>query len=248
MKIKNKKMAAAAIGMLLITAAGTGVTLGYLNAAESVVNTFTVGDLKLGLQEPEWEPSEGDGQNIFPGYSVYKNPTIKNITPGKNGEQMCYVRMCISVCNDRGEEITDHTSLELIKSTIRYDDSYNGTYEQKGSGEKIVEGRIPGYSLEEMEQLPMINPVFRVDEKRSTSNRIVCNYMGESENGLFPAGEEAVLFTDIVIPTHWTAREVEKAGDFQIIVSAQAIQSAGFADQAEAFSALDLELAGGEKA
>ncbi|MDO5540167.1 MAG: SipW-dependent-type signal peptide-containing protein [Eubacteriales bacterium] len=247
MKSRNKKIIAAA-GMFLLAAAGTGVTLGYLNAGESVVNTFTVGDLKLGLQEPEWEPEKGDGQNIFPGYSVYKNPTIKNITPGNNGEQTCYVRMCISICNGNGEDITDNTALELIKSTLRYDDSYNGTYDQKGEGQKITEGRIPGYSLRELEKLPMINPVFAIDESRSSANRIVCNYMGESDRGLFHIGDEAVLFTDIAIPIHWTGQEMEKAGDFQIIVSAEAIQSAGFSSQEEAFSALDVELAGGKQA
>ena len=35
-------------------------------------NVFTTGDLDIGLKEPDWDPNENDGKNMYPGYTVYK--------------------------------------------------------------------------------------------------------------------------------------------------------------------------------
>lgn len=242
--MKNKAAIITAVMVILLLVAGTGLTIGYLSTKESVVNVFTVGELKLGLKEPDWEPDKGDGKNVCPGYSVYKNPTVKNLTKKEAGQQPCYVRMSIRICDEQGEKITDEQALELIRSTIHFDDTYNGTYEKQGQGEKIAEGKLPGYSLEELEKLPMINPLFQIDQERSSKNVIVCNYVGRDNTGLFPMGEEAALFTGIAIPTDWTAADMEKVGNFQLLLSAEAIQSAGFPDSKTAFSALDEEMEG----
>lgn len=242
--MRNKAAIITAVAGILLLLSGTGLTIGYLNTRESVVNVFTVGELKLGLEESDWEPNKGDGKNVCPGYCVYKNPTVKNLTRNEPGQQPCYVRMSISICDEKGEKITDEQALNLIRSTIHFDDTYNGTYEKQGQGEKIVEGKLPGYSLEELEKLPMINPLFQIDEERSSKNVIVCNYVGADNKGLFPVGAEAALFTAIAIPTHWTAADMEKVGDFQLLLSAEAIQSAGFSDSKAAFSALDAETEG----
>gem|GEM_PF-6038913 len=246
MKRRTIRAAIAAGSIILLAGAAAGITMGYLHESQSLTNTFTVGELSVGLKETDWDEGEGDGRWICPGYSAYKNPTIKNITPQKEGAGPCYARMCITICDEKGKEITDAQALALIKSTVRYDDTYSGTYEKKGKGEKITQGRIPGYSLQELEKLPMINPLFEIDQKRSTASRIVCNYMGKARDGLLQIGEEKVLFTDIAVPIHWTAEEMKKVGNFRINVSAEAIQSAGFSGQEQALSALDAEAGGQE--
>ena len=50
--------------------------------------------------------------------------------------------------------------------------------------------------------------------------------------------EEAVLFTDIAIPTEWGVKEIKKIGRFQIEVTAEAIQANGFASASDAFQVL----------
>ena len=47
-----------------------------------------------------------------------------------------------------------------------------------------------------------------------------------------------MLFTNVVIPTNWGNKDMEQIGRFQIIVSAEAIQSNGFASAQDAFAAL----------
>ena len=39
---------------------------------------------------------------MYPGYTVYKNPTVKNITSDKNGDEPCYVRMSVDILNSQG--------------------------------------------------------------------------------------------------------------------------------------------------
>lgn len=234
--------AAIVVAVLALLASGAAITMSYLTSRESVTNTFTVGDLEIGLKEPDWDPNEGDGSNVYPGYSVYKNPTVKNITSSRNGEEPCYVRMRVRFL-DGGALITDTQRLDLIKTMIRYDSTYTGNYESKGSARTLAQGRIPGYSLAELQSLPMINPVFTVDQARSTASEIICRYMGASGDGILRIGEQATLFTTLGVPTEWTNREMALLGDFQIEVKAEAIQSSGFASQNAAFDALDQEIA-----
>lgn len=240
--VKALGIAAMLLALVFVSIQGT---LAYLTSRQSLSNTFTVGDLEIGLQEPDWNPEEGDGVNVYPGYSVYKNPTVKNITSSKNGEEPCYARMRILLADSSGTPVTDAGRLELMKTMIRYDSTYTGSYEQTGTAKKLVQGRIPGYALAELELLPMINPLFEVDAQRSTENEIVCNYMGEDGKGILKIGGEAVLFTTLALPTEWKNEQIKTLGDFQIIVKAEAIQASGFAGQKEALAALDEELRSG---
>lgn len=237
--IKTAGIAAALLALVFVSIQGT---LAYLTSRESLANTFTVGDLEIGLQEPDWNPEDGDGVNVYPGYSVYKNPTVKNITSDKNGEEPCYARMRILLADSNGTPVTDAGRLALMKAMIRYDSTYTGSYEQTGTAKKLVQGRIPGYSLAELETLPMINPLFEIDTERTTENEIVCNYMGDDAKGILKIGEQAVLFTTLALPTEWKNEQIRTLGDFQIIVKAEAIQASGFAGQKEALAALDEEM------
>ncbi len=76
-------------GFLTITGTGIRGVYSYFTQKESVANVFTVGDLKVGLRETEWEQQEGDGKNMYPGYTAYKNPTVKNMKSGNKDTQPC---------------------------------------------------------------------------------------------------------------------------------------------------------------
>ncbi len=242
MRKRRTGIIVAAAAAAAVFAVGVRQTLAYLTSRESVVNTFTVGDLDIGFKEPEWDPSEGDGENVYPGYSVYKNPTVKNVTSPKNGEEPCYARIRVTLADSAGEPIADSGRTALIKKMIRFDDTYSGTYEEKGSGKNIVQGAIPGYSIQQMERLPMINPLFSIDSGRTTDHEIVCNYMGSDHSGILNIGEQATLFTTLAVPVEWGNDEMKLLGDFQILVKAEAIQAKGFASQSAAFEALDREM------
>lgn len=249
MKIKGKTLVTLA-GLLLVGSIGVGSTVAYFTESDSKTNVFTMGDLDIGLEEPEWDPdpddgSTPDGTNMYPGCTVYKNPTIKNLTSGKNGEAPCYARIRINIQDASGSLIRKQSMLDLIYQTIYFDSTYNGSYDEKGTSTGLIEGRIPGYSLKELKAYPRVNPLFELDETRSTASQLVYNYMGKDGSGILNIGDEAALFTNIVIPTDWNQTHFTLIGDFQLDIEAECIQSSGFADQSAAFEALDREIAQG---
>ena len=225
---------------------GIGNTMAYFTEHAVQTNVFTTGDLDIGLKEPGWDPEENDGKNMYPGYTVYKNPTVKNITSDKNGDEPCYVRMTVDILNSQGSPVTDSQALNLIYKTIYFDKTFNGSYDKKeGTGTGLIQDRIPGYSLAQLASYPLVNPLWIKDTSRSTASKLVFNYMGEKGNGILNIGEESVLFTNIVIPTDWNQIQMQKVGNYQLKVTAQAIQSKGFATQSEAYRMLDEEIKGG---
>ena len=221
-------------------------TMAYFTENAVQTNVFTTGDLDIGLKEPGWDPEDNDGKNMYPGYTVYKNPTVKNITSDKNGDEPCYVRMTVDILNNQGSPVTDNQALNLIYKTIYFDKTFNGSYDKKeGYGTGLVQDRIPGYSLAQLASYPMVNPLWVKDTSRSTASSLVFNYMGEKGDGILDIGEESTLFTNVVIPTDWNQTQMQKVGNYQLKVTAQAIQSKGFASQSEAYRMLDEEIKGG---
>lgn len=238
-KIEVKKMGKKAVGVMaavLVCAAGAYQTYSYFTEKEEVTNVFTVGDFDISLKESEWNSQDGDGVNMYPGYTVYKNPTVKNMTDHKVGEQPCYLQMRMKVQNENGEMITDQKTLDMIRKTIRYDSSYTGNWEKTGEAEKLQQSRIPGYSESDLTDIPMVNPSFK-EVNTGKPGEYLFQY-GGGDDGILKAEDEVVLFTNIVIPTNWGNTDMAQVGKFQILVSAEAIQSKGFATAEDAFRVL----------
>lgn len=83
--MKKKKIAALITSLALVGVVVVGGTLAYLTAqTETVENVFTVGNVSIDVEEPDWNPDDAD--ELYPGAEVKKNPQIKNI--GKNSGYM----------------------------------------------------------------------------------------------------------------------------------------------------------------
>ena len=244
----NRRIAGVAAAGLAVTLAGIlmGSTSSFFTDQDAKANTFTTGDLDITLREPEWDPKKDeDGKNLYPGCTLYKNPTIKNVTDEKKGAEPCYARMTIQILDNAGKEITDTKTLDLVYQTIYYDKNFrsNGqTGEESSAG--LIQGREPGYCLAELSDYPMVNPLWKKDEQRSKAACLVYNYQGTNGRGILETGEESTLFTTIVIPTDWGNEQIQRLRDFRLSVTVQAIQAVGFANMEEAQEAMD-QLSGG---
>lgn len=84
---KNIVIAAALIAVLAI-----GSTCAYFVDRDSVTNYFTVGDVEISVEEPNWD--EASGENILPNSVISKDPQIKN-----TGANEAYVFMKVRVPN-----------------------------------------------------------------------------------------------------------------------------------------------------
>ncbi|MBR2527505.1 MAG: SipW-dependent-type signal peptide-containing protein [Blautia sp.] len=236
-----KKSFVLAAAALTLTAFIAGTTLSYFTDTDVATNTFTVGDLAIEEVETDWNNSE-DGKDLYPGATRYKNPTVRNITDVEGGNEPGYVRMIVEVLDAQENAITNQEALDLIWTTIRYDADYNGTGTKKATRAKLEENHVPGYSLAELGGYDLYNKRdFTEASDYTGGNKRIFLYT--ANNGKLQAGEEATLFSTIVIPTDWTQTQIQKVGNYQLKVSAEAIQAKGFHTQAEAFRALDEEKA-----
>lgn len=72
----KKKLAAAAAACALAGAMAIGSTFAYLTDRQSATNTFTVGSVKIKLEEPAFK--EESAKKIVPNQVIAKNPTVTN--------------------------------------------------------------------------------------------------------------------------------------------------------------------------
>ena len=235
-----------AICVCLCTAAlWKGGTMAFFSVKDEKVNRFTTGNLTVGLKEPEWDPQkDDDGKDLYPGCTLYKNPTVKNITDASHGEEPCYVRMKVEILDKQGAKISDVEKLNLIYKTIYYDPEFKGDYTNTGGSVKLVQNQKPGYSLKELSGYSMVNPLWEKDTYRSGKASLVFNYKGKDGTGILKNGEESTLFTTIVIPTDWDNRQIQLVDGYRLDISVQAVQAQGINAPTDAWAAMD-QLTGG---
>ena len=219
---KSKIFLTLASAVLLVAASVMG-TLAYLTSTQEVKNTFTVGQVKITLDEAKvgddgkvltGENAQRVAENsyhLLPGHKYDKDPTITVLS----GSDEAYVRMLVTVTfGKKLEDSTLATSLDNI---------FTG-YNKKNWNrvEKVV-------TSENNEQHTVITYEYRYNttvegkvEDSSDENKMV-----DGDNKL-PA-----LFTGISVPSEWGNDMMEAIGGFPIDVVGQAIQADGF-DNADA--------------
>lgn len=106
MKTRNKALLLT-FGAVLLVAASVLGTLAYLTATDKVVNTFTVGSVKITLDEAKVDADgkvvEGEGAGrvkvnsykLMPGHTYAKDPTVTVKARSENS----YVRMLVTISN-----------------------------------------------------------------------------------------------------------------------------------------------------
>lgn len=96
----KKKIVALCLCIALAVVAIGGATLAYFTDTKTATNTFTVGNVKIKLDEKDIAATdgsrteEGNAYTIYPGATVEKDPTVTNI-----GENAAYVRVKVVANN-----------------------------------------------------------------------------------------------------------------------------------------------------
>lgn len=84
MRKNGKRLMTTAAACVMVGAMALGGTMAYLTDNEAHVNTFTVGKVQIDLEEPGWDPE--DGEDIVPNEEIEKDPKIEN-----TGTNLAYV-------------------------------------------------------------------------------------------------------------------------------------------------------------
>lgn len=220
---KTKAILMALCAVLLVAASVMG-TLAYLTSTDEVVNTFTVGNVKIALDEAKvdangkaltngtrWHPTTDDPEqeyHLLPGHEYDKDPTVTV----KAGSDESYVRMLVTVTFD--------TPLDA---------SWVGTN---------LDGIFTGYSASAWPREG--EPKVTYTDGKVTSIEYEYRYFETVEGKKNGADEDVVLtdlFTNIEIPDSYTNDQIAALNGMKITVVAQAIQADGFADVDAAWEA-----------
>ena len=88
----KKKIIALCLCIAMIAIAVVSGTLAYFTDDDSKTNTFTVGNVSIVLNEPNWDTTgAAEALDAYPGEALAKDPTVTN-----DGKNPCFVRISIT--------------------------------------------------------------------------------------------------------------------------------------------------------
>lgn len=215
-----KKILLSAVCILAVAGISVMGTLAYLTDSTAVVNTFTMGNVDIKLDEtkvdvngnpvdengnPTQEPvraEEGNEYKLIPGKEYTKDPMITVV----KGSEESYVRMLVTFnCLKELDAIFAPTGAELISI-------FNG-YDEKAW--------LPAGETEDA-AANTITYEFRYFEPVAAPDADV---------------ELDALFDSFTVPGEFTAENLKTLEGFTITVKGHAIQAEGFADANAAWAA-----------
>lgn len=216
----KKTLLTIAAALLLVFASVMG-TMAYLTSTDTVTNTFTVGNVKINLDEAKVDTNgskvTSDGSDVreesansyhlYPGHTYVKDPTVTVLT----GSDEAYVKMVVTVT--AANEL-DALFAELAITGTKLTDVVTGYNENNWKcHSNIIDGKNNTRTYEFWYKETVAAPT--VDVKLDA------------------------LFDEIKVPGSVTDEQLEslKIAGFQITVTAHAIQADGFADAAAAWAA-----------
>lgn len=215
--MKKSKVLIMSLCAILLVAASVFGTLAYLASQDSVVNTFTVGKVKIELDEtavnPDGKPIVGadrvkeNNYHLIPGMTYVKDPTMTVV----KGSEESYVRMLVTInCYD-----------ELVSI---FSDPF-----------------LPQYFVEGWDNTAWVSTeVISKDENANTATyefRYKETVKPETDTDLVLDA----LFDTITVPGSMSGEDMEKIADLKVTVVGHAIQAAGFDNADAAWAAFDIE-------
>lgn len=231
MKTARKAILAVLCAVCIIVATITG-TLAYLTDTDAVTNTFSVGNVRIKLDEAKVNPDgslvtdsknrvQANEYHLLPGQTYIKDPTV---TVAYDSED-AYVRMLVNVEN------IDQLKLALPEENYYY-------------------GNTGMFLLQELckEWDPatwIMTSYHEVEETADGEDMTVGVYefrykeIVKKKDNAKEATKLPYLFKAITIPGHIDNDHLDYLKDVKIVVEAHAIQAAGFADADAAWEAFE---------
>ena len=226
--MKNTKHLILAVVAVFLITATIFTTIAYLTSKQEVKNTFTVGNVVIGLDEAlvktdgtpdgDLRTEIGNQYHLLPGMSYTKDPTV---TVKANSED-CYVRMVVTV--------THYAELEALR------------------GEYDVLKFFKGIDLNQW--VPELSADKKPTVNADGTATIIFTYVGDKTadyETYVPQStkdtELAPLFTEFTIPSDFDNAELAVFEGMEVLIEAHAIQATGFDNAIDAWEAFDAQYA-----
>ena len=214
----KKKALLVVLSAAVLVAASVFGTMAYLTDAESVTNTFTIGQVHITLDEFDYDNStEGadrDTENeyhLLPGHEYVKDPTVTVLNKSENA----YIRMIVTV--ERMDQLK--AALPNSGDTADYYDAATNVF--------LLQKLVKGWDDQTW--------LYQGYAEDGTSGEYEFRYK-DIVNGKNGDTTLDALFDAIYLPGKYFDNEsIEKLADVEINVEAHAMQADGFATAADAW-------------
>ena len=216
----KKKITAIFLCVALVAIAVVGASLAYFTDTKTATNTFTMGDVKIKLDETNVNDPEGDRvtsneYNVYPGAVVTKDPVVHNT--GKNG---AYIRAIVTVENGMNW-------LGLYNDNV-------WTAPQEDAFNALINNTLG-------EDWELVDIAYDMSGPNHPTSDFVATL--KYTKVLDARADTSAMFSQIAFPAKMTGNDVTtriaQNGNFGINVVAQAIQIDGFNTWEGAFAAFD---------
>ena len=212
----KKKITAIFLCVALVAIAIVGASLAYFTDSKTATNTFTMGDVKIKLDETNVNDPTGDRvtsntYNVYPGAVVTKDPIVHNV--GKNA---AYIRATVNVSNWMNLVAAYYPDFKPTFPNEGYEAALNLLVGELGDGWSIV-GVAAGDTF--------------------TIGHFDAKFILKYDGTLAAGADTTAMFQTVTIPAG--IDNVNNDSFSEVKVVAQAIQADGFKTWEAAFAAFD---------
>lgn len=212
----KKKILVLALTVAMAAILVVGGSLAYLTDTKTANNTFTMGDVKIKLDETNVNNPEGDrvtsnAYEVYPGAVVTKDPIVHNV--GKNG---AYIRATVNVSNWMNLAAAYYPDFEWHYPQEGYRDALKLLVGELGEGWSVV-GVTTGDTF----------TIGQFDAK------FILKYDGILASG----ADTTAMFQTVTIPAGIDNANTDSFKEVKVV--AQAMQANGFTTWEDAFAAFD---------
>lgn len=241
MKTKSKALLMTLCAVLLVAASVLG-TMAYLTSTDEVENTFTVGNVKIALDEAKVNADgtvngtdrvKGNEYKLMPGHTYVKDPTVTVKAPSVDS----YVRMKVTFNNAAAIiDLCTNPNWE-DDAPVEIQDAWPLLYMVKFTEDSA---KWDGITLDNMMDAEKMlgNAKYFV---KSGDTLTYYFYYTEKVGAPTADNKLAVLFDSITVPEWVTGEQLEKLNGFKISVVAEAIQADGTGNADEAWARFEAQ-------
>ena len=214
----KKRFVAILLCVTLVALAAIGATFAYLTDSKTVNNTFTMGNVKITLDETNVNDPTGDrvtsnAYNVYPGAVVTKDPIVHN-----TGKNAAYIRATVNVSNWMNLCAKYYPEFGIAYPHEGYEKSLELLVGTLGEGWSVV-GVTAGDTM----------TIGQFDAK------FILKYDGKLAAG----ADTAAMFQNVTIPAGIDNANADAGSFSSVKVVAQAMQADGFDTWEAAFAAYD---------
>lgn len=212
----KKRFVAILLCVTLVALAAIGATFAYLTDTKTVNNTFTMGNVKIKLDETNVNDPTGDrvtsnAYNVYPGAVVTKDPIVHNV-----GGNAAYIRATVNVSNWMNLCAAYYPDFGIHFPEAGYEKSLELLVGQLGEGWSVV-GVTIGDTF--------------------TDGAFGAKFILKYEGALAAGADTTAMFQTVTIPAGIDNANTDSFKEVKVV--AQAIQADGFDTWEAAFDAFD---------